>query len=341
MDPAIPSPRSRSHAFRNCAQILTGILFALTCLQAEAQTASADKTVWPTRSDAIGSLLTASPLERAAFEEDAALHVPIKKPAPNDWLALHDEKGQTYDQYRLILPRVKPRTDQRSLVILPLGEFGPNAPSLESLRKYCERFFTLPTSVLPAVPIDKVPAKTRINSNTQKRQLLTTDILDWLPNKKPDIAYAIIAVTMEDLYPDERWNFVFGQALLQGGAGVFSFARYDPTFYGDTSSGDHSALILKRSCKVLTHETGHMFGLKHCVFFECLMNGSNHLDEADAQPMRLCPVCLRKLRLHVRFDVIQREENLLRFYEAQSFTNETDWSRKLLGKLRPHSSPLK
>ena len=322
-------------------QILTGIFLGFICLPAGAQTTSPDKTAWPSRSEAIGSLLTASPPERAAFEDDAAFHLPIKKPEPGDWLAQHDEKGQTYDQYRLILPRVKPRTDQRALVILPLGEFGPKAPSLEKLRSYCEQFFTLPTSILPAVPVEKVPAKTRINKQTQKRQLLTTDILAWLPNKKPDVAYAVIAVTMEDLYPDESWNFVFGQAMLQGGAGVFSFARYDPAFYGETVGKDNTALILKRSCKVLTHETGHMFGLKHCVFFECLMNGSNHLGEADAQPMRLCPVCLRKLRLHVRFDVIQREENLLRFYEAQSFTNETDWSRKFLGKLRPHSSPLK
>jgi len=341
MDQAIPSPRSRFHASGNRSRFLAGIFVGLAWLQAEAQTTSADKTAWPARSEAIGSLLTLSPLERAAFEDDPALHVPIKSPESGDWLAMHDEKGQTYDQYRLILPRVKPRTDQRALVILPLGEFGPKAPSLESLRSYCEQFFTLPTSILPAVPIEKVPAKTRINKQTQKRQLLTTDILAWLPNKKPDVAYAVIAVTMEDLYPDESWNFVFGQAMLQGGAGVFSFARYDPAFYGDTSSEDNTALVFKRSCKVLTHEMGHMFGIKHCVFFQCLMNGSNHLGEADAQPMRLCPVCLRKLHLHVRGDLIKREENLLRLYEAQSFTNEADWSRRFLGKLRPHSSPLK
>lgn len=340
MAPAIPSPRFRSHASRNISPFLAGILLGLTLLHAEAQTASS-KPTWPSRSDAIGSLLTATPLERAAFEDDATLHSPIKKPGPSDWLAEHPEEGQTYDQYRLILPRVKPRTDLRALAILPIGEFGSKAPSLEKLRRYCELFFAMTTSILPAVPVDKVPAKTRINSNTNKRQLLTTDILAWLPNQKPAVAYAVIAVTMEDLYPDESWNFVFGQAMLQGGAGVFSFARYDPTFYGNTSAADLSMLIFKRSCKVLTHEMGHMFGIKHCVFFECLMNGSNHLDEADAQPMRLCPVCLRKLHLHVRFDLMKREEALLRFYEEQSFTNEADWSRKFLGKLRPHSSPLK
>jgi archaemetzincin len=31
--------------------------------------------------------------------------------------------------------------------------------------------------------------------------------------------------------------------------------------------------------KVLTHETGHLFGLAHCVYFHCVMNGSNHLQK--------------------------------------------------------------
>ena len=42
--------------------------------------------------------------------------------------------------------------------------------------------------------------------------------IDYLRSGKPVDTYALIAVTMEDLYPDEKWNFVFGQAMLQGGA---------------------------------------------------------------------------------------------------------------------------
>lgn len=32
-----------------------------------------------------------------------------------------------------------------------------------------------------------------------------------------------------------------------------------------------------------------------CIWYRCLMNGSNHLGEADARPLHLCPVDLRKL----------------------------------------------
>jgi hypothetical protein len=40
-----------------------------------------------------------------------------------------------------------------------------------------------------------------------------------------------------------------------------------------------------------------MFGIEHCVWFRCLLNGSNHFAESDARPSHLCPVDLRKLQL--------------------------------------------
>ena len=38
--------------------------------------------------------------------------------------------------------------------------------------------------------------------------------------------------------------------------------------------------VTYRACKVMVHEVCHMFGIKHCVYFHCLMNGSNHDEEA-------------------------------------------------------------
>ncbi|MCX6854449.1 MAG: archaemetzincin [Verrucomicrobia bacterium] len=309
-------------------------LIIVTSGIAHGQTSSSDKSEWPSRMEALGNTEALSPLEKAAFQDDPKLYTEKRAPAAIDWLTEHAEKGQTYDQFRLIISRVKPRSNQQALCILPIGEFNTKAPSLETLRIYCERFFCLPTRILPATPIDQVPAKSRINAGTQKSQLLTTDLLYWLQTQKPKDAFAVIAVTMEDLYPHENWNFVFGQAFQQGGAGVFSFARYHPHFYDPKDVSDASPLILARSAKVLTHEMGHMFGLKHCVFYECIMNGSNHLGETDITPMQLCPVCLRKLHLSLRFDLIQREHQLLKFYEEQQFQPEADWSRRHLEKLQ-------
>ena len=49
--------------------------------------------------------------------------------------------------------------------------------------------------------------------------------------------------------------------------------------------------------QVMTHEIGHMFGIKHCVYHNCAMNGSNHLAESDRRAASLCPICLRKLQV--------------------------------------------
>ena len=134
---------------------------------------------------------------------------------------------------------------------------------------------------------------------------------------------------MRDLYPDPRWNFVFGQASLRERVGVYSFARYDPRFYGERPAAGKEdevrQLLLRRSCKVLAHEAGHMFGIGHCVYFHCLMNGSNHLEEADARPLHLCPVDLRKLHDSIGFDVVERYRRLRAFYRKAGFGDEADW----------------
>ena len=40
-----------------------------------------------------------------------------------------------------------------------------------------------------------------------------------------------------------------------------------------------ASLLLRRSCKVLAHETVHLPGIAHCVFYSYLMTGSNHFAE--------------------------------------------------------------
>ena len=291
----------------------------------------------PTAAQALGDISWMPAASRAALTPDRAFFEPIRKPAADDWLANRKEPGQTVEEYASYLPPLRPKRHQKTLCILPLGSFGKSAPSLEVLRDFCAAFFGMPTRILDAVPVEKVPARQRINPGTQKRQFLTTEILHWLPSLKPADSYALIAVTMEDLYPDEKWNFVFGQARLMGGVGVFSFARYDPDFpllAGEIPDEKTQALILTRSCKVLSHKTGHMFGLGHCIFYECNLNGSNHLAETDSRPMHLCPVCLRKLQMNAGFDLLWREEALNRFYSLHGFKAEAEWTARRLEKMR-------
>jgi archaemetzincin len=75
-----------------------------------------------------------------------------------------------------------------------------------------------------------------------------------------------------------------------------------------------------------------MFGLPHCIYFECLVNGSNNLEEADRCPHHLYPVCLRKLHFNVQFNPVTRYEELAKFYKAHDWEGENDWTEHQLAK---------
>ena len=284
----------------------------------------------PTRSDrtaAVGSLTGLTPELRRAFREST--HFEAKKPpGPGDWLAQHEEAGQTYRQFVSSGPNF-PDAYRRKLYILPLGEFDEKAPSLEVLAEVMSAYYTpLQVAFLPPIPAGQVPAATRERGAPNRRQWKSTDLLQWLPRKLPRDAYAMIAVTMTDLYPDENWNFVFGQASIRRRVGIFSFARYHPSWHGEEADEKSERLVLQRAAKVLTHEMGHMFGILHCVHYECNMNGANHLRECDNTPMHLCPVCLRKLQRAIGFDPTARYQRLGKLYREHGFGEEADWVAK-------------
>ncbi|KAJ8316336.1 hypothetical protein KUTeg_006350, partial [Tegillarca granosa] len=165
----------------------------------------------------------------------------------------------------------------------------------------------------------KVPH--RINEDSESYQVHAGQILKAMSPVTPKDAFCVAGITMCDLYPQESWNFVFGLANLSGRCGVYSLARYFEV----------NEPLLKRACKTMCHEIGHMFGLKHCIFFKCIMNGSNHLDESDSRPIFLCPVCLRKLHFTCKFDIIERYQKMEAFWAEHNLQGDADWLNR-----RPH-----
>jgi archaemetzincin len=277
------------------------------------------------RNAAVGDLAELSPGVRRAFSADAPEFEPIPKPGPHDWLAVHPEPRQTFDEFKASRPN-RPTDLRRAIYLEPLGEFpADRSPSIEKLREFAAAFFAMEVKALPPVSLDTSKLTTRHNPSTGNLQMLTRDILDFLKARVPADAFCVLAITMRDLYPEPSWNFVFGQASLRERVGVYSFARYDPAFYGEPRASGYETLLSRRSCKVLGHETSHMFGLAHCTFFNCLMNGSNHLGESDRRPLHLCPVCLRKLQWSIGFDVLERYRALERVTRTDGFNDEADW----------------
>ena len=262
------------------------------------------------RLEAIGPTTGLSAVLQRAFAADDTFP-PMPTPGPNDWLAAHREPGQTFEEFQRSRPN-RPNAQRRTIYLQPLGAF-PEQQNIEKLREYAAHFFQMEVKVRTPISIGTGGFTSRTNSMTRRQQILTGDVLEWLKGKLAGDAFCVLAITMEDLYPEPSWNFVFGQASLTERVGVYSFARYDPAFFGEDRGKDYQKLVLRRSMKVLTHETGHIFGLAHCIYFSCLMNGSNHLQESDRRPLHLCPVCLRKLQFSVGFDVVKRYQALAQF----------------------------
>lgn len=309
------------------AALLFAVFATMYCLHAQWE-----KVRPVDRESAVGRLDQLSLEERTAFGFASDFEVK-RAPESGDWLAAHAESGQSYSQY-LSSGANTPCDTRKVIYILPLGEFkSGEAPKLSDLEQYTEAYFhPLEVKFLPAVKANEVKAKLRDSKGVL--QWKSTDIIQWLPSRLPKDAYAMIGVTMTDLYPEEAWNFVFGQASLNQRVGVFSFARYDPAFYGQEKVADREQLVLVRSSKVLSHELGHMFGIKHCIYYQCNMNGANNLNEADASPMHLCPVCHRKLHRACGFSPKERYQSLLQFYQQHGLDDEADFVKKRIERMQ-------
>ncbi len=266
---------------------------------------------------------------------------PVPFPKHGDWLAVHPEPGQTFEDFVRSRPN-KPDRQRNRIYLLPLGDFpADRSPSVETLKKYAASYFVMDVVVLPSLFIGSSTVTTRTNPITGNRQILTDDVLAILMRRLPADAFCLLAITMEDLYPHPSWNFVFGQASLRERVGVFSFARYDPAFYGEERGANYQEVLLRRSCKVLAHETAHMFSLAHCIYYRCVLNGSNHLQESDSRPLSLCPVCLRKLQFSIGFDVVDRYHKLLGFYRKAGFDHEARWVEDRLRWISGHEATKK
>jgi archaemetzincin len=252
----------------------------------------------------------------------------IGEPKPGDWLFHFHEPGQSFEGYVRSNPVPTPGR-QQVLAFQPVGPFSHTERDvINKAVMFAGIWFDLPTRVEQAVPLpEKGWHRTRRFPGQDRpiKQYQTGYFLhELLPPRLPEDAVCYLAITMVDIYPDEQWNFVFGQASLSNRVGVYSMARYFPA---------SRTLALRRSCKVLAHEVGHILGLAHCKAYRCAMNGSNSLEESDHRPLHLCPICLKKLQWNRELDTVRRYEKLETFYDKHHLKEEAAWIAKRLEKI--------
>ncbi len=182
-------------------------------------------------------------------------------------------------------------------------------------------YFGCQVKTLDTVTLDEVIPATarRVHPTWGVRQIQSLYVLDEvLPPRLPDDAVALIAFTSSDLYPDENWNFVFGQASLRQRVGVWSIYRN-----GDPET--EFQLCLKRTLRTATHETGHMFSIAHCTAYECNMCGSNNRAESDRRPLYLCPECVAKVWFATGCEPVERFRQLAEFCRQNELPEEADF----------------
>lgn len=56
-----------------------------------------------------------------------------------------------------------------------------------------------------------------------------------------------------------------------------------------------SSLWFSRVARTVSHELGHCFGVAHCVYYACNMQGTAGMSEDVRQPPYLCPICEMKV----------------------------------------------
>lgn len=250
---------------------------------------------------------------------------PMGFPEYGDWLESAKEPGQTFDEYIASRPTV-PTDERKTIYVQPIGRFNAQQSRvIKTTSEYMEAFVGLPVKMLdtmPPLPKLEEPDQ-RMIDYPQHRQLRSGYFLETvLPPLLPKDAAALIAFTDEDLYPDSSMFFVFGQASLENRVGVWSLWRLDDQADFDT--------FLRRTMKIAVHETGHMFSMRHCTKYECVMSGSNHLGETDRYPSDACPECMAKVCWMAKQTPAERYTRLSEFARKHAMAEESsDFLKKL------------
>ncbi|MDI1241739.1 MAG: archaemetzincin [bacterium] len=249
---------------------------------------------------------------------------PMGFPEYGDWLETNKEPGQTFDEYIASSPTL-PTDERRTIHVQPIGKFDEQQTRvIKTTSDYLQAFFGLPVKTLTvkAAPAKLKEPDQRMIDYPQHRQVRSGYFLEKvLPPLLSKDAAALIAFTDEDLYPDTSMFFVFGQASLEKRVGVWSLYRLDDQADFDT--------FLRRTMKIAIHETGHMFSMRHCTKYECVMSGTNHLGETDRRPVDACPECMAKIAWMNKEKPLDRYNRLVAFAKKYQMKEEMrDFEKK-------------
>lgn len=256
-------------------------------------------------------------------------------PQEGDWLHTYREAGQPFQEYVASDP-VRRCDELQTIYLCLVGKFSSAQERiLEITQEYLSLYFNSQVRIHNRVSLDSVPASAqRRHPAGGQLQFLTQYFLDEsMKSDCPADALAYVAFSSVDLWTKDvdgrDWNYVFGQASLRNRLGVWSLAR----FGNPEDSLQAYAECLKLTMGTASHEIGHILGMRHCVYYECNMNGSNHLNEARRAPLPLCPICLRKICWNMKVEPRSYLQKLLEFSKKYDIQRDTTWYQSAIEAL--------
>ena len=273
---------------------------------------------------------------------------PKKVHKKDDWLSEQREHGQSIDVYARGGPFITWHNPVRNAhIYLCRLDNKVSDEHAEKFKAYLEAFFFgAPIKLIKqgSKLYEKGSKNTRVVKTTIPEDFVSTHAIPTREHngyfqqnaskineamrqyKVPD-AFCIMAVQNdEDLYcaDDEiflqdNW-YTRGLSDPESSTGIFSLKRFWEDDEESKEGGDPDRGF-RQACYTLVHEVCHLFGLKHCIYYECIMNGNNHPEERIRREHKtLCPVCLGKLKMNLKFDCRERYIKLLETCHTLSFT---------------------
>jgi archaemetzincin len=270
------------------------------------------------------------PEEASYFKQIKSNDIKLSEPVYGDWLYSRKEKGQTFEQY-FLSKHIVPTKEANIIYIRPIGNLNAlQKKQIALLNEYLEIYFQLKTKTLEPISNDVVPNSARRMSYGHQQLLAGYLLNDVLKKEEPLNRIALMGISELDLYPKPEWNYVFGLASYRDKVGVSSIYRLQD---GELTSENFN-LCLSRLLKISSHEIGHMFGLHHCINANCVMNGTNSMEETDRHSIRLCSVCQRKLNSCIAYDNKKRVTDLEKYFKKNNLMDGFALMKKDLGVIQ-------
>lgn len=122
-------------------------------------------------------------------------------------------------------------------------------------------------------------------------QYRSTEMINYFSENLPSEIEKLLFLTTDNLYSPVFASY-FGEAQFNGRVGIVSTYLLQEDLGNDYSS---NVILLSRFGKVAIHESGHLFGLKHCEDINCVMKLSGRTVDLDMKSPGFCASCTEVL----------------------------------------------